>query len=168
MEISMKSCFLALLFATLLPSSLYSQPSRLTWDAFGAHARAESSIRLVLPDGVRVEGRVAGFRPEAIDLSVYKSSNKQAHPKGLITIPRRNVSVIEIRAKRHTGRLIGTLVPIGLGAALLAGGLAQSDEGILYSMLAAGGVTIGAGAPSGYFIGRASDRRFEQFVMVPE
>lgn len=168
MKIRLKNCFPALLFATLLPSVLYSQPpARLTWDAFGAQARAESSIRMVLPDGVRVEGRVVGFRPEAMDLSVYKSSNKQAHPKGLITIPRRNISAVEIRAKRHKGRLIGTLVPIGLGAALFAGGWG-SDEASFYGMMVAAGTSIGAGAPSGYLIGRAIDRRFEQFVIVPE
>ena len=168
MEIGGKSWFSTLFCASLLASSLYAEPlARLTWDALGAQARPGCSIRMVLPDGMQIEGRLVSFRPEAMDLSVYKTSNKQAHPKGLITIPRKNVSVVEIRAKRHKGRLIGTLVPIGLGAAMLAGGLAQSDEGILYTMLAAGGLAMGAGAPSGYFIGRAIDRRFEQFVIVP-
>lgn len=169
MEIRAKSWFPTLFCASLLASSLYAEPlARLTWDAFGAQAaRPGCSIRMVLPDGMQIEGRLVSFRAEAMELSVYKTSNKQAHPKGLINIPRKNVSVVEIRAKRHKGRLIGTLVPIGLGAAMLAGGLAQSDEGILYTMVAAGGLAMGAGAPTGYFIGRAIDRRFEQFVIVP-
>ncbi len=142
MEIDAKSWFPTLFCASLLASSLHAEPpARLTWDAFGAQAtRPGCSIRMVLPDGTQIEGRLVSFRPEAVDLSVYKTSNKQAHPKGLITIPRKNVSVVEIRAKRRKGRLIGTLVPIGLGAAMLAGGLTQSDEGILYTMLAAGGL----------------------------
>ncbi|MBL8293263.1 MAG: hypothetical protein JNN08_15555 [Bryobacterales bacterium] len=163
-----KGRFLTLLCACLFASPLNAKPlARLTWDAFGAQARPGCSIRMVLPDGVQIEGHLVSFRPEAMDLSVYKTSNKQAHPKGFITIPRKNVSVLEMRARRYKGRLIGTLVPIGLGGAMLAGGLTQSDEGILYSMLAAGGLTMGAGAPSGYFVGRAIDRRFESFLIVP-
>ena len=78
------------------------------------------------------------------------------------------MTLVEIRARRWKGRLIGTLVPIGLGAGMVGGALARSVEGPLYELLAAGGLTAGLGGPGGYFIGRAFDRRFEQFVIVPE
>jgi hypothetical protein len=169
MEVRARSWFLELSFASLLASSLHAEPlARLTWDAFGAQAaRPGSAIRMVLPDGTQIEGRLVSYRPEAMDLSVYRTSNKQAHPKGLVTIPRKDVSVVEIRARRHKGRLIGTLVPLGLGAAMLAGGQAQSDEGIFYGTLAGGALIMGVGTPIGYFAGRAIDRRFEQFLIVP-
>ena len=155
--------------ACLLPATAAAEsPKQLTWDAFAARLDVGSAIRIVLPDGTLIEGKPGVFRPEALDLRVYKTSNRRAHPKGLTTIPRETVTVVEIRARRWKGRLIGTLVPVGLGAGMVGGGLSQSLEGPLYGLLAAGGLTMGLGGPGGYFIGRAFDRRFEQFVIVPE
>jgi hypothetical protein len=104
---------------------------------------AGCSVRIVLPDGAELEGRPTSFRPEAMDLHVYRSSNRQAHPKGSLTLPRQTVTVVGIRPRtlRWKGRAIGTLLPIGVGA--------------------------GVGAPAGYFIGRASDRRFVPFAILP-
>ena len=155
--------------ACLLPASAASgRPAQLTWDALAAQADTGCSIRMALPDGAVIEGHPLGFRPEAMDLRVYKTSDRRAHPKGRITIPRASVAVVEVRARRWKGRLIGVLVPIGAGAAMVGGAIAGAAEGALYGLLAGGGLTIGLGGPAGYFIGRAFDRRFEQFSIVPE
>ncbi len=66
------------------------------------------------------------------------------------------------------GKLIGTLAPIGVGVALLAAGGTNQIEGEFYGYLVAGGLTLGAGTPTGFFVGRAVDRRFDQFVIIPE
>jgi hypothetical protein len=123
---------------------------------------------MVLPDGALLEGNPVGVRPEALELDVYKTSDKRAHPRGAATIPREAVKVVDIRPRRRRGRLIGVIVPLLVGAAMAGGGVARSVEGPMYELLAAGGLTMGVGGPAGYFIGRAIDRRFERFVIVPE
>ena len=128
------------------------------------------TIRMVLPDGTRVEGYPLQAKPDALDIYVTRTSNKQAHPKGNATITRESLSVVQVRSPRWKGKLIGTLAPIGAGVALLAAGGSNTFtiEGELYGYLLAGGLTLGAGAPAGFFVGRAIDRRFDQFVIIPE
>jgi len=165
----MKRWIPGLLFAAcLLPGHAASQsPARITWDAFAAQVNAIRSLRMVLPDGTQIEGYPLAIRPDGLDLRVGKTSNPRAHPKGRITVARETVSVVEIRKQRRKGRLIGTLVPIGAGAAVLAGATVRSVESPIYGLLAAGGLTMGVGAPVGYFVGRAIDRRYQQFIIVP-
>jgi hypothetical protein len=148
--------------ACLLPLTAAAESrNQLTWDAFAARVDARCSIRMVLPDGALIEGNPVSFRPEAMDLRVYKISDRRAHPKGATTIPRETVTVVEIRARHRKGRLIGTIIPLAVGAATVAGAMARSVEAPIYGLVAAGGLTMGLGGPGGYFIGRAVDRRFE-------
>ena len=144
-------------------------PPRLTWAEFSAKLTPKHTVRMVLPDGTHIEGAVRQVKPDALDIHVTRTSNRQTHPKGDATIPRESLSVVDVRSPRWKGKLIGTLVPIGAGAAILAAGIAQ-DQGLdaVYEIAAAGGLTIAIGAPAGFFVGRAVDRRFEQFVIVRE
>ncbi len=163
----MRLCTPMFLFSTLLPGvAAAGTVPELTWDAFAAKADG-CTIRMLLPDGTRVEGRPVAFRAEAMELNVRKTSNRRAHPKGVLTIPRETVSVVEIRANRKTGRLVGLLVPLGAGAAMVGAGFSQSVEAPMYELLAAGGLTLGVGMPAGFLTGRAIDRRFRQFAIAP-
>ncbi len=166
----MKCWICALLcYVYLTPGSAASdRPVQVTWDAFGAYVNGRSSIRMMLSDGTLIEGHPVLFRPEALEIAVYKTSNHQLHSKSRMTVPRENVSVVDIRKNRKRGRLIGTLVPFGIGAGLLAGATARSIESPIYGPLVAGGLTMVVGTPVGYLIGRASDRRFERFIVIPK
>lgn len=141
---------------------------RITWEEFQARVTPKHKIRMVLPDGSRLEGNPLVFRPDAIDMRVTRTSNKQAHPKGNSAIPRSSFSVVEVRSPRWAGKLIGTLAPIGIGAGILAAGVSSGGETEFYTGIAAGGCTMGFGAVAGFFVGRAIDRRFETLMIVPE
>lgn len=143
--------------------------ARITWDDFSRRVTPERTVRMVLPDGTNVEGYVLQAKPDAIDIYVTHTSNKQAHPKGNATISRESLSVVQVRSPRHIGKLIGTLAPIGVGAAIAAAGIAgnQGSDSV-YGYALAGGLTIAIGAPVGFLAGRAVDRRFDQFVIIPE
>ena len=145
-----------------------SASNRITWGDFSMMVTPRHTIRMVLPDGTHVEGYPLQAKPDALDIYVTRTSNKQAHPKGNATISRESVSVVQVRSPRRIGKLIGTLVPVGVGVALLAAGGTNHIEGDFYGYLAAGGATLGFGTPAGFFVGRAVDRRFDQFVIIPE
>lgn len=166
----MKSWISALLCgACLIPGSAASdRPAQLTWEAFGAYVNGHCSIRMMLPDGTLIEGHPVTIRPEALEIAVYKTSNRHLHSNSRMMVPRESVSVVDIRKSRKRGRLIGTLVPLGIGAGLLAGATARSIESPIYGPLVAGGLTMVVGTPVGYFIGRAVDRRFERFTIIPK
>jgi hypothetical protein len=166
----MKSWISALLCGVCLihGSTASDRPAQLTWDAFSAYVNGHCSIRMTLPDGTLIEGHPVIFRPEALEIAVYKTSDRQLHSKSRMTVPRESVSVVDIRKSRKRGRLIGTLVPLGIGAGLLAGATARSIESPIYGPLVAGGLTMVVGTPVGYFIGRAFDRRFERFIIFPK
>lgn len=160
---------LFLLFAPVAVSAADAAENRVTWSEFSTRMTPKCTIRMVLPDGTHIEGRPLQVKPDAIDVRISRTSNKQAHRKGDAAIPRESVSVVEVRNPRWKGKLIGTLAPIGVGAAILAAGVAAnqgSDDVYGYAIL--GGATMGFGAPLGFFVGRAIDRRFEQFIIIPE
>ena len=155
-------CALLLSFAPVARAAT----ERVTWNEFSAKVTPEHTIRMVLPDGTRIEGHPLQIKPDSLDLRVTRTSNKQAHPKGAATVPRKSVSVVQVRSPRWAGKLIGTLVPIAAGAAILGSAFNQGD--LSYRLIPLGGVIVGAGAPSGYFIGRAVDNRMEEFIIAPE
>lgn len=100
-------------------------PKRVTWGEFCSTVNEKTTIRMALPDGAIVEGRVLRTRPDGLDVHVTRTSNPQAHPKGDASISRALLSTVEIRRPHRKGKLIGTLVPLGVGSALAAGGMAD-------------------------------------------
>ncbi len=159
-----------LLFTFTLAALNAADPAsaRISWSDFSMRVTPRHTIRMVLPDGTHVEGYPLHAKPDALDIYVTRTSNKQAHPKGNATISRESLSVVQVRSPRRMGKLIGTLAPIGAGVALLAVGGTSHIEGDFYGYIAAGGLTLGVGTPVGFFVGRAVDRRFDQFVILPE
>ncbi len=155
-------------FIAVAQALLASQPAAMSWSDLAQSVEPDWTIRVVLPDGTAVEGKPARFEPDGLSMRVVHTSNKSLHPKGEITIPRAQVRVIGIRRNGHKGRLIGTLVPVAAGIAMIVGGLASANadeycwigcEGVL---VAGGGLIVAAGGgTAGYFIGRSSDRRFQ-------
>src|SRR5512138_3042574 len=130
----MKTWIPALLFGVcLLPApAVCAGPARVTWSEFAARVKPGCAIRMALPDGTQIEGRLLAVRADSMDLDVKKTSNKQAHPKGAATLERRSVRVVEVRPGRWKGRLIGTVAPLAAGGAMLAAAAIGSDESAFY------------------------------------
>lgn len=164
-----KFAFCLLLLAAA-PAILQSAdgPKRITWGEFSSRVTAKSTIRAALLDGAVVEFRVLRSNPDTLDVRITRTSDPQLHPNGDAGISRNLLSTVEIRRPRATGKLVGALVPLAVGSALAAGGIyGKQGEDSVYGYAVAGGLIAGVGAPVGFWIGRAVDRRFEQFVIVP-
>jgi hypothetical protein len=162
-----------LVFLAMVPAVVADQPSALSWSDLAQIVQPDWTIRVVLPDGTAVEGKPANFGAEALSMQVVRTSNKALHPKGPISIPRTQIKVVEIRKNRHTGRWVGTLVPVAAGIGIgigLAASYGPND--FLGGIAAAAGAGLGAavavtGGTAGYFIGRSVDRRFETVPIKP-
>jgi len=165
MRLLLKRTVPMLMLLAMVASAGIAQ-NRVTWSEFSMRVTPRHSIRMVLPDGTAIEGSPLEMKPEGMEIRIRKTSNRQAHPKGVMTIPRVAVTVVEVRTPRSRGKIIGTLAPIGVGIALVATAYGRGDD--TYVRLFAGGLTMAGGGVGGFFIGRAVDRRFEQVVIAAE
>jgi hypothetical protein len=148
---------LILAAALLLPSVVSAQSASAStgdWSALNSVASG-SKLFVKLKTGKSVEGRLSGVSDTALSLSV---KNKP------VDLRREDVqSVYEIRGKSATkATLIGAGVGAGAGAAIGAAADSSSDgfEEIDHAVTA--GLTVlgaGAGALTGYLIGRHSSKR---------
>jgi len=118
-------------------------------------------IALVLPGGARVEGEVVEVLPDALAMTISRTSDARANPKGAASIPRASVTTLQLLEMRPTGRIVGTVVgaAAGIGAAIgivLIGGIFSKDTG----GKTAGIIAVIVGLPvAGFFIGRSIDRK---------
>jgi hypothetical protein len=91
------------------------------WSEPGAFL-GQGDVRIVLPNGVFVQGRTVAVRPGELALLVTKSSDKQeAYPKGQRVIPRSLVTTISYTQLKGVGyrtalTLAGVFGGVGLGA----------------------------------------------------
>jgi len=151
--------------ALLLVAAPVMAENRLSWTDFSMLMKPNQTFRLALPDATVIEGRPVEMRPDGMVIRITRTSDRRAHPKGTVTVPREAVSVVEVRKPRSVGKIIGTLAPIGVGIAIAASAANEGDE--MYVNLVAGGLTMAVGGVGGFFVGRAIDRRFERFVIAP-
>lgn len=165
--------FLAVLPSlALAPLLIAAPPATLSWGELAQLARPDWTIRVTLPDGTTVEGMPAQFEPDALSMRIVRTSNKSLHPRGEISIPRAQVKVVGIRKNRNKGRLIGTLIPVAAGIAVMGAGLAMGNDEKCFIIctgpvvVGAGAFTAAAGGTAGYFIGRSVDRRFETVTIT--
>jgi hypothetical protein len=147
-------------------ASLGSAQQRMSWSDFSARMTPRHTLRIAFPDGAVIESRPLEIKPDQINVRITGTSDRRTHPKGPAIIPRAAISVVEVRPPRSLGKLIGTLAPIGVGAALVGASFGHGDD--TYVRLVAGGLTMAAGGVGGFFIGRAIDRRFERIVIAGE
>jgi hypothetical protein len=56
---------------------------------------------------LRLEGKAIAVEPDALVLSVKKSGDPQAYPKGQNSIPRSSLSELRLIERNDIGRLVG-------------------------------------------------------------
>ena len=84
---------------------------RLAWDDLQQLVGKRVSIPLY--DGCAVGGKVVEVQPDALLLQVSKSSNPEAHPKGLLRVPRKRLHVLDLHKKGVRYRLTAPIVFVG-------------------------------------------------------
>jgi hypothetical protein len=159
---------LALLLLFTLPSAAASREVETAWSDLGGLISSRK-IALALPDGARIEGRALSVKADSIAITISKTSDRVAHPKGPASIPRASVTTLRLLEMRVRGRVIGT-------AAGIVGGLAAGAAIILANGLftdTSTGRDVGAGVvifglpTAGYFLGRAADQKVTIIRIAP-
>jgi hypothetical protein len=141
----------------------------LRWGELGA-AIGNQEVTVFLSGNVRIQGTAAQVEPDALLLTVRKTSDKQAYPKGNTSIPRARVSEVRLKRVKGPGRLIGAA---GAGTAAGLGSLpwALSESRINVADSTRGGQWAGitaAAAVGGYFLGRLIDTKETIIHVAPE
>jgi len=82
------------------------QTTRRSWDELAREAQFYWTLRIALPDGTVIQGSSARLIAEGLTIRVEKTTNRERHPKGVIFIPREQVSELEIRTNQPIGRAV--------------------------------------------------------------
>lgn len=110
------AAFVSLWLAAPLASADEVIPLR--WDQLGPHI-AGRRAGLSLKDGKRLAGLILAVEATGLRMEIAKTSDAAAYPKGVVLIPRSQVSVIQLtKPAGRNGLVIGGTVGGGIGGAL--------------------------------------------------
>ena len=85
-----------------------------TWE--GLSAIVGQKVRVVMPDGARIQGRATKVEVDALVVEIHKTSNKTAYPKGKFLVPRATLKAVDVEHPTKVFRIACT-----------AGGAAHGD-----------------------------------------
>ena len=133
----------------------------------GLSAVVGQRVRVLMPDGARIEGKATGLEVDALAIEVERSSNRKAHPKGRFLAPRATLQAVDVvqPSSKHW-RILCTALGAGIGYVALRAAVNSAKAS--NTGAAAGLGALGVGLPvAGYLIGNAADRRVVTYVIVP-
>jgi len=135
-----------------------------TWE--GLAVLIGHTVKIVMPDGARIEGKATSVEVDALAIEIRKTTNKTAYPKGKFLVPRATLKAVGMDRPKGPWRLVGVAVGGGVGVVLgdLAYGFAKWPHSHLEAGLIAGAVAVPAG---GYLLGRRADQHTITYVIVP-
>jgi acyl-CoA synthetase (NDP forming) len=150
-----------------LAEAASEQQRHVKWDELSEIVGKK--VRVVMPDGARIQGTATALEEDALVVEIGKTSNKASCPKGKFLVPRATLKAVDIEHPSVHWRIL--CVAIGGGLGVLAADLAHasSQNGFIRSnALEAVFASAAVAAPvGGYFIGRAADRRTITYVITP-
>ncbi len=138
-----------------------------TWE--GLSAIVGQKVRIVMPDGGRIEGKALAVEVDALAVDVRKTSNRVAYPKGKFLVPRATLKAIDVDRPTRHWRIVGTAVGGGIGVVLAVLAVDLAATGFHSRHPVVGGLAAGAVAMpvGGYVLGRIADRRTITYVIAP-
>ncbi len=139
---------------------------RVNWD--GLSVIVGRQVRVVMPDGARIEGTVTGLEVDALAVEIHKTANRRAYPKGHFLVPRATLRAVDV-VERSTKHWRIVCVALGGGIGYVAARAAiNASKGSGPGAGAIGLGTLAVGLPvTGYLLGNAADRRVTTYVITP-
>jgi hypothetical protein len=133
----------------------------------GLSAVVGQRVRVLMPDGARIEGKATGLEVDALAIEVTKSSNRKAYPKGRFLLSRATLRAVDVlQPSSIHWRIICTALGGGIGYVAMRGAINAAKSSSTGGAVGLG--ALGVGLPvAGYLIGNAADRRIVTYVIVP-
>lgn len=137
------------------------QELHIQWE--GLSAIVGQKVKVVMPDGARIQGTATAVEADALVVEIRKTSNKAAYPKGKFLVPRATLKAVDVEHPTKLWRIVCTAGGGAMGIffatqAAKAGGLHTRTE--VYGVLAVATPVIG------YLLGSAADRRTVTYVIA--
>jgi len=124
-------------------------------------------VRVLMPDGARIEGKATGLEVDALAIEVAKTSNRRAYPKGRFLASRATLRAVDVvQPSTKYWRIVCTALGGAIGYVALRGAINAAKASETGGEVGLG--ALGVGLPvAGYLIGNAADRRIVTYVIVP-
>ncbi|MCE5306797.1 MAG: hypothetical protein LLG20_04070 [Acidobacteriales bacterium] len=157
--------------ACLISTQAPAEELRLHWNEL---APVVTGKKVWMPVGgkAKIVGTVEAVEPASLRVQVTKTSDRKAYPKGLVSIPRSEISSIQVnKPAGHKGLIIGTVAGIGIAAAAGAtiGAISRnegtSDPPVLAAAIA-GPIAIGLAV--GWLIDKAAHRGGKRVTLIAD
>ena len=138
-----------------------------TWE--GLTVVVGHTVKIVMPDGARIEGKATGVEVDALAIEIHKTTNKTTYPKGKFLVPRATLKAVDVEQPTGRWKVVGLAVGGGVGAFLAVLAISIAKDGFqtrhpVEAALVAGAVAVPVG---GYMLGRRADRRTITYVIAP-
>jgi hypothetical protein len=135
-------------------ASASQEQHHVTWDALAVVVG--QNVRIIMPDGSRIEGRATELQADALVVEIRKTTNKAAYPKGKFLVPRATLKALDVERNTQYWRIAGVSAGLGVGILVWAAGSRSPVYGV-----AAAAVPV-----AGYFLGRVADQRTITYVIA--
>ena len=161
------SLLVMLVWGTPRVGAAGKEQRQTTWE--GLAAIVGQKVKVVMPDGARIEGKATAVESDSLVVEIHKTSNNAAYPKGMFLLPRATLRAVDVDHPTARWRVLGVAIGGGLGVLSAYFAKAFSGGGFLSSGSAEGGFAAAAVAlpVGGYLIGRAADRHTITYVIAP-
>ena len=140
----------------------------LGWSELPAHV-AGKQIRVVLTDGVRLEGRAISVGADSMVIDVKKSS-EPARLHNAASVRRSELAILEVRKSGWIWKVVAPVLGLfSFGLAGAAIGNQIDPYGFIISDGAATGFAVGAltGVGTGLVVGWLADRHYVKIEIAP-
>ncbi len=130
---------------------------------------AGKQIRVILADGVRLEGRAISVGSDSLSIDLKKSSD-EARFHDTASLRRQEIAILQVRKSGWKWKVIAPVVGLfSFGLAGAAIGDQMDPQGFIISDGAITGATVGAltGVGAGLVVGWLADRHYVKIDIAP-
>jgi hypothetical protein len=126
----------------------------------------DQNIRIVMPDGTRIEGKAVALESDALAVQVTKTTNVNDYPKGRLLVPRATLQAFDIHRPTFYWRVIGVFVG-AVGGAVAGVGISATNFGRTSSGGPVAATAAAVVVPvAGYYLGKRADQRVTTYVLT--
>lgn len=153
----------------ILAATARTDGRQIRWSEL-ANTVGAAAVTVVVKGEVRLQGTIAGVRPDTLLIDVAKSSDHKAYAPGQLSVPRKDVAEVRLRKIRGPYRaILASGAGVGIFFATLPWAMSESRINVSDpKRITQHAFITAAGVAAGYFAGRAADTRETILRFAPD